>query len=86
MHRKNKLFLLFMFIVITLSLLSALMPELDFDADGFWDSLITEGLLLVSVVFASLGYFYLSTRYSQIRIASPWLFSALLILPPISTL
>lgn len=86
MRKKNHLLLLFILIVPALALLSALMPVLDIDADGSSDSLLTEGLLFASVVSASIALLHLSTRFASMPLASPWLLSFLLILPPISTL
>jgi hypothetical protein len=86
MNPKKKFFLVFIFIVTTLGLLSALVPVQDIDADGSSDSLLTEGLLVASVVSTFIALLYLSTRFVSIPLASPWLLSIFLILPPITTL
>jgi hypothetical protein len=86
MNKKKKFFLVFLFIVTTLGLLLALVPVQDIDADGSSDSLVTEGMLAASVVSTFLALLHLSTRFISIPLASPWLLSFLLILPPITTL
>ncbi len=86
MPNKNHLLLLFIFALAALSLLSALVPALDIDADGCSDSLVTEGLLFAFLVSTSIALLYLSTRFVSIPLASPWLLSFLRILPPITTL
>jgi hypothetical protein len=85
MPEKNNFLLLFLFIVTVFSLFSALMPVLDIDADGYSDSLVTEGFLLISIVSVSIARLHLSTKFAPGHIASPWLLSLLLILPPIIT-
>jgi hypothetical protein len=86
MQKKNHLILFFMLIVTTLGLPSALMPALDIDADGSSDSLITEGILLTSLFSASVTLLHLSIRFAPNRLASAWLLSFRLNLPPITTL
>ena len=50
MCRKNNTILLIFALIITFSLMLALAPTSDFDSDGNFDSLITEGLLLLSLI------------------------------------
>ncbi len=84
MRKQNHSLLLFMFIVIAIGLLSALMPAVDLDDDGAWDSLVTEGSLLALIHSTSAEIHHLSIRFAPMRLASPWLFSSSLILPPIT--
>jgi hypothetical protein len=83
MHTQNKFLLVFIFIVTALGLLSAMVPVQDIDADGSSDSLVTEGILAASVVSPFISLLHLSTRFASIPLATPWLLSFLLILPPI---
>jgi hypothetical protein len=85
MHAKKKFFLVILFIVTALGLLSALVPAQDIDADRSSDSLVTEGLLAAPIISTLIALRYLSTRFVSIPLASPWLLSFLLILPPITT-
>ncbi len=50
MCRKNNTILLIFASIITFSLILGLTPTSDFDSDGYFDSLITEGLLLLSLI------------------------------------
>jgi|WetSurMetagenome_2_1015567.scaffolds.fasta_scaffold482353_1 hypothetical protein len=84
MNTKKKFFLVFIFIVTVLGLLSTLVPVQD--VDGSLDSLVTEGFLVGALVSTFIALLYISTRSVSIPLASPWLLSFLLILPPITTL
>lgn len=86
MHTKKKFLLVFLFIVTALGLLLALVPVQDIDADGFSDSLVTEGFLVGSFVSNFIALHYISTRSISMPLASPWLLIFLLILPPITIL
>jgi hypothetical protein len=86
MNTKKKFFLILIFIVMVLGLLLALVPTLDVDADNSSDSFVTEGLLAAPLVSTSVTLLHLSTRFSSIPLAPPWLLSFLLILPPITAL
>jgi hypothetical protein len=83
MQTQNKFFLVFIFIVTALGLLSAMVPVQDIDADGSLDSLVTEGILATSVVSPLISLLHLSMRFASIPLATRWLLSFLLILPPI---
>jgi hypothetical protein len=85
MCRKSKiLFLLAMFIFV-ISLLSALVPFSCFDQDGNLDSLVTEGLLLIPVLYTATGLFCLLIRLPRACLTAPKSFSALIVPPPIPT-
>ena len=80
--KDNRLFLIFS-ILVMISLMLALMPTFDFDQDGAFDSLVTEGLLLLPLIFSITRY----VRQDQIpvaRFANPRLFSRTVSHPPIS--
>jgi hypothetical protein len=71
------------FILVTIALLSALAPLSDLDFDGKLDSLITEGLVLVTTLCSVTGIFFLLTSLPAACPAVSWQFSALNVPPPI---
>jgi hypothetical protein len=84
MCKKNKSLLLFTLACIVIGLLAALTPFSDIDNDGLLDSLLTEGFLLLPVLFALTGLLFLLTRLPITCFAKPRLFASLLVPPPIS--
>jgi len=85
MSGKNDPLLLCLLILMTVSLLSALMPTPDIDGDGCWDSLESDDFLLI-LSLSAIALLYLVNRFVPIQLALPWLLSFLLILPPITAL
>ncbi len=86
MSRKNKLLLFLFFVIIIFSLLTALLPTSDVDNDGYLDSLVTEGFLLVPALCAITGFLSLLRRLPSTCIPVSKLFLTLLVPPPIQTL
>ena len=84
MFKRTDALLLLILVGIVISLLSALVPVLDFDHDGNLDSLVTEGVLLLTKLCAVIGLASLLTRLPATCFAVPQSFSALLVPPPIS--
>jgi len=82
MHKNNAL-LLFTLICLVIGLLATLTPLSDIDDDGLLDSLVTEGFILMPLLYSIIGLFFLPTRLTSARLAAPKLFPSLLILPPI---
>jgi hypothetical protein len=79
---KNKTLLL-LALVCMVGLFAALMPFSDIDQDGLWDSLVTEGFILISILCSILGLACLRTRFYKTCLAAPQRFSFLLLPPPI---
>jgi hypothetical protein len=80
---KNKALLLFTLVCMVIGLFAALIPFSDIDQDGLWDSLVTEGDILIATFCSALGLFCLRTRFYKICLAAPQQFSFLLLPPPI---
>ena len=85
MCRKSKTLFLFAMVIFVVSLLSALVPLSCFDQDGYWDSLVTEGFLLVPLLYTVTGLFSLWIRFSAACLPAPQSFSTLIVPPPIPT-
>lgn len=83
MFRNRKALLLILFIAVIFSLLAALMPVSDLDNDGFLDSLITEGFLLLPVLCCVTGLISLLIRIPRGILVAPPVYSTLLLPPPI---
>jgi hypothetical protein len=64
-------------------LLAALVPLADFDFDGLQDSFVTDGLLLLPTIFLAPGLIFLLTNLLIAYLATPRLYSALIVPPPI---
>lgn len=71
------------FLLALVCLAAALAPLSDFDFDGHLDSLVTEGLILLSLVDAIAGLFSLWIKFPAICLTAPQQFSSLLVPPPI---
>lgn len=83
MSRKdNRLFLIFC-IVVMVSLMLALTPTSDIDQDGVFDSLVTEGLLLLPLI-SSVTHCVRQDQFPAARFANPQIFSRTFRHPPIS--
>ncbi len=84
MFAKNKAPPLLISIVIIFSLFAALNPASDIDLDGNLDSLITEGFLLVPLIFSMVGLFSLLSVLPVAGVFAVQGFSCIVIHPPIS--
>jgi len=83
MCRKSKtLFLLTMFIFV-FGLLSALVPLSCCDQDGYLDSLVTDGFILIPIFCSVVGLFTLLLKFPVIYITAHQPVSTLLVPPPI---
>ena len=85
MCRKNETLFLLAMIIFVIGLLSALAPLSDFDQDGYLDSLITEGLLLIPMFYITAGLFCLWIRLPATCLTTYHSFSTLIVPPPIPT-
>lgn len=85
MSKKIRIPLLFSMVLIMIGLVSTLVPLSDFDQDGNLDSFITEGFLLIPMLFTATGLFCLWIKLSATYLAVPQLLSALVFPPPIPT-
>jgi hypothetical protein len=81
--RKTNTLLLFTLICLIIGLLAALTPFSDIDNDGLLDSLVTEGTILIPVLYVVTGLFFLLPRLTSTCLTAPRLFSYLLFPPPI---
>jgi hypothetical protein len=84
MCKKNNLLLFLTLIFLVIGLLAALTPFSDIDNDGLLDSLVTEGFVLMPILCAISGLFFL-TRPPSACLPAPLLYSSLLFSPPNST-
>ena len=84
MYKKNNLLLFLTLICLVIGLLAALTPFSDIDNDGLLDSLVTEGFMLMPILCAISGLFFL-TRLPSACLSTPLLYSSLLFSPPNST-
>ena len=80
--KDSRLFLIFS-IMVMVSLMLALTPTSDFDQDGAFDSLITEGLLLVPLMSSVIRYVQ-QDQFPAAKFANPRIFSLTFIHPPVS--
>jgi len=85
MCRKSKTLFLLAIIIFVASLLSALVPLSCFDQDGYLDSLVTEGFLLIPILCSVVDLFMLLIRLPMAYLAAPQFVSTLIVPPPIST-
>ena len=85
MCRNSKTLFLLAMVIFIVSLLSALVPLSCFDQDGYLDSLVTEGLLLIPILYTVTGLFCLWIRFPAACLPTPKSFSALIVPPPIPT-
>jgi hypothetical protein len=69
-------------LIMVICLLTALMPLADFDFDGLLDSFITDGFLLLPTLFFALGMVCLLTNLPVAYLATPQLYSSLIVPPP----
>jgi hypothetical protein len=70
-------------LMMVVCLLAALAPLADFDFDGLRDSFVTDGLLLLPTIFLAPGLIFLLTNLPIAYLATPRLYSALIVPPPI---
>jgi hypothetical protein len=85
MCRKSEILYLLAMVIFVISLLSALVPLSCFDQDGYLDSLVTEGFLLIPMLYAVTGLFCLWIRFPAACLTAPKSFSTLIVPPPIPT-
>jgi len=85
MCRKSETLYLLTMVILVFSLLSALIPHSCFDQDGFLDSLVTEGFLLIPAFCSVIGLFTLLIRLPVAYLNPPQSFSTLILPPPIPT-
>jgi hypothetical protein len=69
-------------LIMVICLLTALVPLADFDFDGFWDSFVTDGLVLLPNIFLATLFAFLLTGLLVAFLATPRLFSSLIVPPP----
>jgi hypothetical protein len=81
MCKKNDLLLFLTLIFLVIGLLAALTPFSDIDNDGLLDSLVTEGFVLMPILCAISGLFFL-TRLPSTCLSVPQLYSFRLFSPP----
>ena len=85
MCRMSKTLFLLAVVIFAISLLSALVPLSCFDQDGNLDSLVTEGFLLIPMLYTVTGLFCIWFRFPAACLTAPKSFSALIVPPPIPT-
>ena len=85
MYRNSKSLFLLAMVIFVVSLLSALVPLSCFDQDGYLDSLVTEGLLLIPMLYTITGLFCLWIRLPSACPLISQSFSTLIVPPPIPT-
>jgi hypothetical protein len=85
MCRKSKTLFLLAMVIFVVSLLSALVPLSCFDQDGNLDSLVTEGFLLIPLLYTVTGLFCLWIRLPAACLSVTTSFSTLIVPPPIPT-
>jgi len=85
MCKKTNALLLITMSFIMISLLSALTPISDFDQDGNLDSIVTEGFLLIPILYTVTTLFRLWIGLPEACPLIPQSFSTLIVPPPIPT-
>jgi len=85
MCRKSKTLFLLAMVIFVVSLLSALVPLSCYDQDGHLDSLVTEGFLLIPMLYTVTGLFCLWVKFPVACLPAPKSFSSLIVPPPIPT-
>ena len=85
MCRNSRTLFLLAMVIFVVSLLLALVPLSCFDQDGYLDSLVTEGFLLIPILYTVTGLLRLWIRFPAACFPAPKSFSALIVLPPIPT-
>ena len=85
MCRKSKILFFLAMVIFVVSLLSALVPLSCFDQDGYLDSLVTEGFLLIPILYIVKRTFCLWIRHPATCLITPQSFSTLFVPPPIPT-
>jgi len=85
MCRNSKTLFLLAMVIFVISLLSALVPLSCFDQDGYLDSLVTEGFILIPILCSVVDLFTLLIRLPVAYLATPQFVSTLIVPPPIPT-
>jgi hypothetical protein len=85
MCRKSKILSFLTMAILVIVLILALAPLSDFDQDGYLDSLVTEGFLLIPVLCSLVSLFSLWIKLPSACLAVPQSFSTLIVPPPIPT-
>jgi hypothetical protein len=62
--------------------LAALIPTVDFDFDGSWDSFLTEGLLMLPTQILAFGLVCLLTNLPVAFLTTPQLYASPIVPPP----
>jgi len=83
MCKKNNLSRWLISLILLLSIVSALTPVSDVDNDGYFDSLITEGLLLFPFSSSTIEQYARRDRITSARLSVPQVLSRRLLHPPI---
>jgi hypothetical protein len=85
MCRNSKILFLLTMVFFVISLLSSLVPFSCFDQDGNLDSFVTEGFLLIPMLYTITGLFCLWIRLPSACPLISQSFSTLIVPPPIPT-
>ena len=83
MCKKNNLPLWIISLIIMFSVISALTPFSDIDSDGYFDSMITEGLLLFPLASSILEQSARQNGISSDNLSIPQVFARRFLHPPI---
>jgi hypothetical protein len=83
MCRKNRLLLLLTLVCLIFGLLAMMAPFSDIDGDGLLDSLMTEGFVLLPVLYVMAGLLFLLDRFASAYLPAPRPHSSFLFSPPI---
>ena len=82
MCKKNNLPLWMISLIILLGVVAALTPVSDVDSDGEFDSLITEGLLLLPLIYSIMERSAQKDRITSARLSTPRVLSSRFLHPP----
>jgi hypothetical protein len=83
MCKKNNIPLWILSLIIMFSVMSALTPISDVDSDGYFDSLITEGLLLLPLICSIIAQSARPDRIPSDNLSVPRVLSLHFLHPPI---
>ena len=83
MCKKNNLPLWMISLIILFSVIAALTPVSDVDGDGEFDSLITDGLLLLPLIASTIERSARQNQISSILLSIPRVLSRRFLHPPI---
>ena len=77
-----RVFHLLILLAMGICLLAALVPLADFDFDGSLDSFITDGLLLLPILFIAVELVVLLTNLPETYLSAPQIYSTQIVPPP----